>query len=355
MMPDFRLVVQQEMTPAAPEKPEWHEHTEDSSMSGLVGSLRGLEDNTGNITQPYRRNSLALSLHSNLAAFPVANNQEVSPFHVVDSARRRFSNVSDVVTRKISHTIRWRTVSASVELTVSQGSSLCAQYIRNRLKRSGIFHRKLGLKRMRSVMLLPGGAVVGEVYPELISIGAELEKMHPNLFNRVARQIGCGNFSSEQSASEAIVDVSREMIRNGEMTWSKVIALYAIAGGIAVDCVRQGKPEFLPAIQRVGTFLNSRYDGCSGGGSRCVDTGQWRMVRFSNTIQASHERDAVVLVETCTVIYDYYLNNRHDLDIFKTISFVICSKYNYIKTFQTSLNLINLFIAKLFVMLLILY
>ncbi|XP_029033854.1 apoptosis regulator BAX isoform X2 [Osmia lignaria lignaria] len=234
-----------------PEKPEWHEHTtEDSSMSGLVGSLRGLEDNSGNTTQPYRRNSLALSLHSNLAAFPAANNHEVSSFHVVDSARRRFSNVSDVVSRKISHTIRWRTVSASVELTVSQGSSLCAQYIRNRLKRSGIFHRKLGLKRMRSVMLLPGGAVVGEVYPELVSIGAELEKMHPNLFNRVARQIGCGSFSTEQSACEAIVDVSREMIRNGEMNWSKVIALYAVAGGIAVDCVRQGKPEFLPAIQR---------------------------------------------------------------------------------------------------------
>lgn len=106
---------------------------------------------------------------------------------------------------------------------------------------------------MRSAMLLPGGAVVGEVYPELVSVGAELEKMHPNLFNRVARQIGCGNFSSEQSANEAIVEVSREMIRNGEMTWSKVIALYAIAGGIAVDCVRQGKPEYLPAIQR-GNF-----------------------------------------------------------------------------------------------------
>ena len=218
-------------------------------MSGLVGSLRGLEDTSGNAAQPYRRNSLALSLHSNLAGF-AANNHEVSHFHVVDSARRRFSNVSDVVSRKISHTIRWRTVSASVELTVSQGSSLCAQYIRNRLKRSGIFQRKLGLKRMRSAMLLPGAVVVGEVYPELISVGAELEKMHPNLFNRIYRQIGCGSFSSEQSASEAIVDVSREMIRSGEMTWSKVIALYAIAGGIAVDCVRQGKPEYLPAIQR---------------------------------------------------------------------------------------------------------
>ncbi|XP_060811587.1 uncharacterized protein LOC132904836 isoform X2 [Bombus pascuorum] len=252
MKPDFQLRVQEEeeVLPM-PEKPEWQElSTEDSSMSGLVGSLRGLEDNCGNTGQPYRRHSLALSLHSNLAAFPLPNNQEASPFHVVDSARRRFSNVSDVVSRKISHTIRWRTVSASIELTVSQGSSLCAQYIRNRLKRSGIFHRKLGLKRMRSAMLLPGGAVVGEVYPELVSVGAELEKMHPNLFNRVARQIGCGSFSSEQSASEAIADISREMIRNGEMTWSKVIALYAVAGGIAVDCVRQGKPEYLPAIQR---------------------------------------------------------------------------------------------------------
>lgn len=88
-------------------------------MSGIVGSLRGLDETSGNVTQPYRRNSLAVSLHSNLAGF-AANNPEVSPFHVVDSARRRFSNVSDVVSRKISHTIRWRTVSASVELTVSQ-------------------------------------------------------------------------------------------------------------------------------------------------------------------------------------------------------------------------------------------
>ncbi|XP_076628097.1 apoptosis regulator BAX isoform X1 [Colletes latitarsis] len=251
MKPDFRLGVQEESTRTMPEKPEWQEYsTEDTPMSGLVGSLRNLEDTSGNAAQPYRKNSLAIALHSNLTGFTAANNQEISTFHVVDSARRRLSNVSDVVSRKISHTIRWRTVSASIELTVSQGSSLCAQYIRNRLKRSGIFQRKLGLKRMRSAMLLPGGGVVGEVYPELTSVGAELEKMHPKLFNRVARQIGCSSFSSEQSASEAIVDVSREMIRNGEMTWSKVIALYAVAGGIAVDCVRQGKPEYLLAVQR---------------------------------------------------------------------------------------------------------
>lgn len=52
-----------------------------------------------------RRSSFALSLPANL---------------VVDSARRRLSNVSDAVSRKISHTIGWRTVSSSNELIVRQ-------------------------------------------------------------------------------------------------------------------------------------------------------------------------------------------------------------------------------------------
>jgi hypothetical protein len=122
--------------------------------------------------------------------------------------------------------------------------------MRNRLKRSGIFRRKLGLKRMRSAKLLSGGALVAEVYPELAAVGTELERMHPKLFERVGRQIGCGALRSEQRVTEALTDVAREMLRSGECSWEKIVALYAIAGGMAVDCVRQGKPEFLVAIQR---------------------------------------------------------------------------------------------------------
>ena len=102
-------------------------------------------------------------------------------------------------------------------------------------------------------MMLPGGSVVGEVYPALTIVGSELETMHPSLFVRIGRQIGCSTFSSEQTAAEALTDISREMLRSGEMTWSKIIALYGVAGGIAVDCVRQGKPEYIPAIQRAMT------------------------------------------------------------------------------------------------------
>ncbi|XP_033228074.1 bcl-2-related ovarian killer protein-like [Belonocnema kinseyi] len=129
------------------------------------------------------------------------------------------------------------------------GSSLCAQYIRNRLKRSGIFHRKLGLKRMRSSTLLPDLAVVSEVSPVLIAIGTELEKVNPNLYVRIGRQTGCGSFS-DQTVAVTMTHVSREIIRHGEITWSKIISIYAVAGGIAVDCVRQGKPEYLLVIQK---------------------------------------------------------------------------------------------------------
>lgn len=53
-----------------------------------------------------RRSSLFLALGANPDAF--------------DSARRRLSNVGDAFSRRISRTIGWRSLSESVELTVSQ-------------------------------------------------------------------------------------------------------------------------------------------------------------------------------------------------------------------------------------------
>lgn len=84
------------------------------------------------------------------------------------SARRRFSNVSDVVTRKLSSTIGWKlpTVVPTQDL-VTQGKCLCGQYIRNRLKRSGLFTKKLGLQRLRSIIGTPSAHIVREVFPAL--------------------------------------------------------------------------------------------------------------------------------------------------------------------------------------------
>ncbi|KAE9525137.1 hypothetical protein AGLY_014551 [Aphis glycines] len=52
-----------------------------------------------------------------------------------------FSNVSDVVSRKLSHTIGWRTA-VPTEQIARQGKALCVQYIRWKLKRAGAYTKK---------------------------------------------------------------------------------------------------------------------------------------------------------------------------------------------------------------------
>lgn len=88
------------------------------------------------------------------------------------SARRRLSNVSDVVTRKLSNTIGWKIQSATptpdmVAQILLQGKCLCGQYIRFRLKRAGLFTKKLGLQRLRSIIGTPSAHIVRDVYPVL--------------------------------------------------------------------------------------------------------------------------------------------------------------------------------------------
>ena len=101
---------------------------------------------------------------------------------------RRFSNVAvQDAARKLSTTIGWRTV--SVQDIICQTKSLCGQYIRARLKRSGILHRKFGLQRMRSIANLPGGVIVCEIFSQLHLIGTELERMHPKLYVDICKQV----------------------------------------------------------------------------------------------------------------------------------------------------------------------
>lgn len=86
------------------------------------------------------------------------------------SARRRFSNVSDVVSRKLSNTIGWKIPTPTPVPTqdiVTQGKCLCGQYIRYRLKRTGVFNKRLALQRIRSIIGTPSVHVVREVFPAL--------------------------------------------------------------------------------------------------------------------------------------------------------------------------------------------
>lgn len=133
------------------------------------------------------------------------------------SARRRFSNVSDAVTRKLSHTIGWKTGQMQCEEIVTVGKSLCSQYIRSRLRRSGFLNKKCGLQRLRSAVSLPCGEVFREVYPELLGLGLELERLHPKVYVNVTRQASSvpgGRLTSVKQAGAILTAVSRELLKN---------------------------------------------------------------------------------------------------------------------------------------------
>ncbi|XP_046676689.1 bcl-2-related ovarian killer protein isoform X1 [Homalodisca vitripennis] len=195
-----------------------------------------------------RKFSFPATLHHNLLGLP-------ETYHT--TARRRLSNVSDAVSRKFSHTIGWRSSSVPTADIVAQGKTLCGQYIRCRLKRSNMFNRKYGLQRLRSAASLPGNYVVREVFPELLSIGQELERLHPELYTGVGRQASSTPvLATEKAVNTVVTGVAHELSNSG-ITWAKIVSLYAVAGGLAVDCVRQGHPEFLPSlVESLGEALD---------------------------------------------------------------------------------------------------
>jgi len=79
-------------------------------------------------------------------------------------------------------------------------------------------------------------------------LGDELENMHPRIYKGVSRQICRGSeLYSADSLNILLGTIGRDLFRS-DITWSKIISLFAIAGGLSIDCVRQGHPEYLSKL-----------------------------------------------------------------------------------------------------------
>ncbi|KAL1023363.1 hypothetical protein UPYG_G00039850 [Umbra pygmaea] len=123
---------------------------------------------------------------------------------------------------------------------VSQGKALCRDYIHSRLNRTGIGWTK------PEHQLSASGGTLGEVSSVLLWLGDELEYLRPNIYRNVARQLNI-TVASENVVSDAFLAVAAEIFSTG-VTWGKVVSLYAVAGALAVDCVRHGHPAMVHTI-----------------------------------------------------------------------------------------------------------
>ncbi|CAG5861781.1 bcl-2-related ovarian killer protein homolog A isoform 1-T2 [Menidia menidia] len=125
---------------------------------------------------------------------------------------------------------------------VSQAKALCGDYIHSRLNRAGI-----GLSKPEHGLAASGGSL-GEISSVLLWLGDELEYLRPNVYRNVARQLNI-TVASESVVSDAFLAVAADIFSTGlGVTWGKVISLYAVAGALAVDCVRHGHPAMVHTI-----------------------------------------------------------------------------------------------------------
>uniref|UniRef100_A0A2K5DQ30 BCL2 family apoptosis regulator BOK n=1 Tax=Aotus nancymaae TaxID=37293 RepID=A0A2K5DQ30_AOTNA len=82
----------------------------------------------------------------------------------------------------------------------------------------------------------------------------ELEMIRPSVYRNVARQLHI-SLQSEPVVTDAFLAVAGHIFSAG-ITWGKVVSLYAVAAGLAVDCVRQAQPAMVHAlVDCLGEFV----------------------------------------------------------------------------------------------------
>lgn len=81
--------------------------------------------------------------------------------------------------------------------------------------------------------------------------------MHPKIYTNVTRQACISPTSiliSDKAVAGLLMAIGHQMFKT-DISWGKIVALYAVAGGLAVDCIHQGHPEFLHGIMEGMTEL----------------------------------------------------------------------------------------------------
>ncbi|XP_075877489.1 bcl-2-related ovarian killer protein homolog B [Nelusetta ayraudi] len=131
---------------------------------------------------------------------------------------------------------------------VSQSKALCRDYILSRINQNGLGWSKSELN------LSPSNAALSEVSLVLLCLGDELECIQPSVYRNVARQLNI-SVAMESMVSDAFIGVATEIFSTG-ITWGKVVSMYAVAGALAVDCVRHGHPSTVHIIvDSLGQFV----------------------------------------------------------------------------------------------------
>lgn len=136
---------------------------------------------------------------------------------------------------------------ATPEEIVEQSKVICRDFIHDKLKAAGILSSKVNLNSTGK----------SHVSLTVIAVGQELVKLHPKVYRDLSRKLNM-TMNSATLVDKTLSQVLEQMLGEGEITWAKVISMFALAGQFAVECVQQGHPEFVRVIvDSIGHFVSA--------------------------------------------------------------------------------------------------
>jgi len=136
---------------------------------------------------------------------------------------------------------------------VNQAKVLCEDYIYYVLDRGSKDQVDVEGKSQGPAMSL----IVTDVSREIQLLGTRLEATYPYLYHNISRQAGL-SFRSDANARKALNVIGDYMLSKG-VTWGRIISMFAVAAGIAAECVQNDKPETIRLIVHVFADVIERH------------------------------------------------------------------------------------------------
>ncbi|XP_063073564.1 bcl-2-related ovarian killer protein homolog B-like [Engraulis encrasicolus] len=130
---------------------------------------------------------------------------------------------------------------------VFQSKAICIEYIYARLAEEELILPVTEYEHLKS------SGTPEEVFAVLLKLSDEMESLCPYMYRDIAKQMNI-QLDVENVVADAFFTLAMDITASG-VTWGKVVAIYALAGALAVDCVYQGQTAMIYAIvDSMGVF-----------------------------------------------------------------------------------------------------
>lgn len=132
---------------------------------------------------------------------------------------------------------------SSTEIEIAEISRfLCHRYFSRKMRRSGLPLRSGSLAHVKSF----SHRTDEHTTLEICQMIETMEQLYPDIFNSVTTNMHVSSFHERQLCQD-FSRFAEALFKNG-IKWSLLLAYFAFCGGLAEECMRNGKPRLVTSV-----------------------------------------------------------------------------------------------------------